>query len=349
MKKLNKQISQEIRRKRSHSQKQTLNAGSSPRRFPLLLPVLLSFLLLSFTGCTLAKEESPDDFRKDRLYGVYVTQEIQAFEPKPIPEGTTFSSISELQQSLSESGTAILTAVPDEKGDVAFEGMDGWLLAVRLISDAESEIPSIGFYTDPEFTDLQLNTSAGDNRQEISAEGTLHIPAGTGKPYYLYPVWETSDGSVYISSADRTGGFASSYGSSAGGSFTKTIKNETTATDESGTSHTEITSFKVVLQLIDGIQSVTIKEMSQDDTLLRATPLTPEQTSFTLLPDTAYFIAEELEAGSDGLITRSIFTVPENTNSENTNSENPLKSALTHTFHYRIDSQIQTVTVEFLK
>lgn len=299
----------------------------------LLAVFLLSFSVLS--GCSLAKEDTPEDLNTDRLYGVLITKGQQV--NTSIPAGTTFNSVEEL---INYDHTKRITAVPAADGSCVFEGVDGYLMALFRITQENGEAvePYYNFYSDPAVLDVKLSIAATDTGDKNGIEGTFIVSRFSGEIYFLNPVYLKNDGTVYVN-LGSTAGLSFSPGSSSGAVFSKALKEEyRTAID--GKTESSSVEFKVNFQTADGTATAVIKEMNADDEVLRSCELKPDETSYRILPDTAYVILEETTAGKDAVLSRSIYSVPAD---EKTAMKTPV------IYFEKEHGDIEPVELEFLR
>lgn len=184
--------------------------------------VLLLVLALVLSGCTLAREDTPEETGagfEDRLIGCVVTTEyLDLFDF----EGYLQDNLSDvLGDGTIDGDTAAyqgrLYATPVEEAEdgehfpyFEFENIDGYYYFAPTIRDGISTYQSS--CTNGGISDIKNGIHVKDDAEELTLEGTMYVAKGQGEySFYLNPVYQDAEGNVYLMAG--TGLVTSSEGS----------------------------------------------------------------------------------------------------------------------------------------
>lgn len=247
-------------------------------------------LLLS--GCSLAREElqSPGE---DRLAGIFVTEDYIEPAPPRLEAGTDGEIIASPQETPKIYG--ILDGLEEMgKAPVEFPGLEGYgIYGLELPADGLRE--AAGYNTcDPVFTDISYNVLD----QEESVEASLYVPAGQRQTYYFHPVYQQTDGQVYL--LPGTGISTDSF--SEGQQFSKSIAQSVSRTgpgEESVTGH----RYTVNVLAVETLTDAQLLYMDSDDQIIgRLSPkemdalFQEEQPELALPKAASYLILRQAKA-----------------------------------------------------
>lgn len=285
--------------------------------------ILVAFLfsVTIFSGCQLAQETVSESKKADQLCGVFVTF---GFPNLPM----NHSSIDDL--SVNENGevsinterldtNAMVDGTVYEDGTANFEGFEGYYLGLYHILGDQGEIESSGLVASEGFQDVKSSFKNMAEVQEEICEATLYVATGFNDVFYLNPVYRREDGSYYTLIGQQIGSmFNGSEGNqrcsqSLDNSFSKTID---------GVTKTEKISFKVTISAVTEVQQIYIKEMNQNDELIKTTEYlnnknnTPDQ--YVVDSNTEYVIVEEYtdSLSDSNRLIRNIYSLTKNSPDE---------------------------------
>lgn len=263
---------------------------------------LLFGLLLG--GCTLAKPEL-QQVEEDKLCGILITvgeQEAQRRKEQEL-ENMTFSSIKELEESLTSSAKAEGSRQPD--GTYAFEGVEGHMLGIKEETE-EDEVPYVHFISDGFFTEVKANTTATDEGRKDSISGVILAEESLNEPVYMNPVYSREDGSCYVILS--SGGFLMGGMKTEGEAYGQTYQWEA-AKEINGKKETDSIEIHVSLKMAVPVERVGVHMYNDKDELLKKEEVLRETEEISVSEETAYVIVEE--EASDGRIKRSLYNLDE--------------------------------------
>ena len=157
-------------------------------------------------------------------------------------------------------------------------------------------------------SDAIIHINAGDDIYSRTMVGTIYsTPRGMAHTFYLNPVYQSADGSVYVVSG---GGMQNSYVESEGSAMSQTLEAVSTV-NENGKSRTDSFSITVSINVMFALEKIVILQMSADNKLVSRTEFKPDAMPETFMPDmdTEYLIVEiHKNDGAGGLvISRDIY------------------------------------------
>jgi hypothetical protein len=267
-------------------------------------------LLISMAGCQLAKpDEGLDSAGRDRLVGVYVTREhLDLFDLEGYlndnPALLTGGEIKIDGVSGKYNGRiyAVLQdrVLTDDAGnryedqEYVFEGVDGIALFFTESTD------STGNACTSATTGEEISDGSYRLGDETELEGTIYVTGGRAE-FYFNPVYQSSDGSVYLIAGQGTSGDLT--GAS---SFSHAISDSYTVTEHDGETRTGGTRVEITIQGLSLPEQITLLQMGEDGTLLKRDSYVPADMPDSIVPDTetGYLIVETRDA--DKKITRAL-------------------------------------------
>lgn len=292
------------------------------RKLPMLtfyLSIISLSLLLS--GCQLAlAEDKTAQSGRDELCGVLVTLGDQSI---PMNESAAKNLKFENKNGVLTLDDSSMSSLFSQKVEgkrsednytLTFDGIQGYYLGKIQYTSVNGELESLmtsGEY----FNDVKYNVNTSDHESTSSSEATILVSKNFHDLVKVNPVFLRADGSYYT---DLGGGHGSSViGLATGTVFTLTLdeSNIKTAGDNSST---ENNSFTIHVKVVDAVEQITIKEMSQKDELIKETSYHRDDPSeFVVDPKTSYVIVEELysDKSKDRPVKRNIYTIDDNSDS----------------------------------
>ena len=261
--------------------------------------VCMLFSLCMLSGCTLARPEL-QQIEEEELCGILVVvgeQKAQSRHEEEL-EGRTFSSIRELEESLTSSFTVEGTLQTDRS--IAFDGVEGHVLGV--VEEEIEGAPSTCFINDGYFTKVDARVKVTDEGTENTISGSILAGENLKEPVYMYPVYHRSDGSYYTV-LNSTGGMMCSVHDE-GEVYSQTLQWETTE-EINGRKEKNSREIKASLEMAIPVERVQVRMYNHENELLEAREISKETEELILQEGTAYVIVEEAKAG--GKLRRSLY------------------------------------------
>ncbi len=268
----------------------------------------LSFLL-GCGGCQLADpEQSEQTAEQDQLIGVFATEEyLDLFDydtyfsdnaDKLVEGGETVISPQD-----SEAYGGRIWATQKDNGDWVFEGLEGLgFYAYRYESEAETGIAS---HLDEGLTGNGMHVTSTDEGESVELEATIyHVPGGRVR-YHFNPVYQTPDGTVYLTAG--TGIYME--GTVEGEASTHTLSDSVTTTGPDGKSTVTGCDLAVRVEIMNAPSKIVILQMDEDSGVLDRKSCAPGQVPESLTPEPgcAYLVVETHKTGPDGdMVSREL-------------------------------------------
>jgi hypothetical protein len=256
-------------------------------------------LLCTFTlaGCQLAIPTTNTNTTTDKLCGVFVTigyrdlsMNEEAFKDTDVTINNNGEIIFDESTNAALHENRIEGKISKEKHTVIFEGISGYYMGNLQEQDANGEYYN-SLMCDPGLSDVKYRINATDTSEEQNGEATLYVSMKFREAFYLNPVYLTSDGSYYTL-----------LGNSQGVSFSGEMSTICSQTIDSAitkkigdSSKTEKSSYKINVAVVETVTKVMMKEMNQNDELIKVTehlPNSPDE--FIVDSETSYVIVEEI-------------------------------------------------------
>lgn len=249
-------------------------------------------LLVSLTGCQLAREEA--GAQADRMIGALVALEgLEQFGPET---------------------DARLYAVQDEQGRYGFEGVKGSciLAAVNRMYDDISygdEVAHVEWQQDNWFDDVKKGYAYRDDGESLTAEATVWLePADETVFLYIHPVYLAADGRVYAAEGEATALDLSLYER---GETTTLERTETYFTVRDGQQRTVEASVRIIFGVKYPAERVAVLQMSADNQVIDRRAYAPEALpeDITTAADAAYLLIEShtRDERGDEVVERSAY------------------------------------------
>jgi len=280
--------------------------------------VCCALVLCILSGCQLALENAGANVYEDRLIGVFVTNEhLDLFDfegylndnPGSLQggeitldgntkryQGRLYATMTTSSATNEETGQTMLT---EEYVFEGIEGMSYFAPTVRAAEDHESYITTM---SDEAFSDVHIGLNHGEDKSSTTLDATIYTTLSSkNQIYYLNPVFQSMDGSVYVVSGN--GFMVSSNVYSEGSVFSQSLDSTTTIT-ENGKAKTGSISIKISISVMFAPKKIVLLQMSTDNTLLSRTEYEPDAMpkSFEPETDTAYLIVETHKRDDTGNI-----------------------------------------------
>lgn len=256
-------------------------------------------LALLLSGCQLAKPETETQTQRDKLVGVFVTEEyLDLFDMEAYLQdhiGDLANGSLTVEDSAQYSGRIYAEFVEDTadgfaSGRYVFQDLEGILMAsYRVMPHGNNE----NAYWSSDVTEGLCNVSTGhysrDDGFDLEMSGTIYVSTSYIEPcFYFNPVYQTPEGDVYLT-AGSVIGFATGFGSSA-----HTFSEEGTYT-ENGVENSYSSEIKVTLETVNPAKRIVVLQMDENNRLLRRDEFDPQQPMDSLVPvaGCAYVLVEE--------------------------------------------------------
>lgn len=292
-----------------------------------IIAICCAVMLCALTGCQLARENAGTNVYEDNLVGVFVTTEyLDLFDLEGylndnlrgisggeiIMDGDTQKYQDRLYATMT---TRILTS--EETGETleteeyVFEGIEG----IPCFSATVPASPGRDSYrtsmsSDPAISEGKMILSYGDETNSTAMEGTIYVsPTGNELTYYFNPVYQSADGSVYLSSG--SGIMFGNWTVGEGEQISQTMDAAYTVV-ENGKTKTESISVKLSVSVMFAPEKITILQMNVESGLLSRMEYTPGELPETFAPEprAAYLIVETRKRDATGVVTiaRNIYS-----------------------------------------
>ncbi len=291
------------------------------RIFIIFLTVLI---LLNITGCQLALEDEGDKKSKDRLIGVFVTDEyLDLFDMegylndnfnKHLDGGliNIDGNSSQYQGRLYAKLTT--RTLKDETGNTfdtrefVFDDVRGISYFSATVPATENEESFITSGSDEAISDGHMSIHYGDDEDKTSLDGTIYVSLKqVAKTHYINPVYQSSDGSVYATSGNGIM-LAGEQGESS--VYSQTL-DETTTITENGKSKSVSFHIKISMSIMLPPEKIVIMQMDKNSDIMSKTEYFPGKLPDTLTPEagTDYIIVENYKYDLEGnwIASRSIY------------------------------------------
>lgn len=289
----------------------------------VVVSVVAVVVLLTLSGCRLAREDMQTNSREDRLIGVFVTTQyldLFDFESYFHDNAGSFtggemvigSDVNRYQGRL----YAVLetkTLTNEETGatitneEYVFPDVDGIAFySVRMPDTPERD----GYVTSGSgegISDVHMGLHYGDEQNSTTLEGTVYMSSDKNNTYYFNPIYQSADGRVYAASGS---GFFSGGDQTEGAAYSQKLDASYTVT-ENGKTVTDKISIKISVKVMYPPEKITILQMDHNSTVVSRAEYAPGEVLERIGPqaDTAYFIVETDKTDSEGqsLTTRALY------------------------------------------
>jgi len=279
--------------------------------------------LLAFSGCQLAQEDKGANAHEDRMIGVFITTEyldlfdfegylernlgsfrggeIQMGRDADQYQGRIVATLTTITLTNEETGEEI------ETEEFIFDGIDGISFFAPTIHATEERDSYIASMSDEAISGGFVYIHMGDDESRRTMEGTIYVsPSESLTAYYINPVFQSSDGSVYMTS----GSGISFSGDGVGVTMSQTMSAVYTVT-EHGRTTTESFSITISVSTMHAPEIIIIMQMDADNAPVLRTEYEPDAMPevITLEADTAFVIVEShSNSGIDNIsIHREIY------------------------------------------
>lgn len=278
-------------------------------------------LMFSLSACRLAREDGGENKSEDRLIGVFVTPEyLDLFDFEAymndnigsIMDGGEISADGKRYQGRlyatlkPQTLTNLETGETTEMREYVFEDVAGVPYYAATVPATAEEDSYTSSSSDGAVSDGHTGLHYGDDEDKITLEGTIYLLPRQDASYYVNPVYQSADGSVY---AVTGSGYMMSGVQSEGSVFTQTIE-ATTAITENGKSKKQSSSIKVSLAVMFIPEEIVLLQMDDDSAMLAREAYTPGTLPDKLRPEanTAYILVETRKRDSEGKVqvTRTV-------------------------------------------
>lgn len=292
------------------------------KRFLIIFLTVL--VLFSLSGCQLAIADKGEGKSKDRLIGVFITEEyLDLFDM----EGYLNDNINKLSGSglinMDQNSTkyqkrlyATLATMEltNEEGETfntkeyVFEDVEGISYFAARVPATENDDSFITSGSDKAISDGHMGIYNRDEEDRITLDGTIYISsAHTSKSHYVNPVYQSSDGSVYAISGN---GILLSGDQGEGSIYSSTL-DETTTVTENGKNTTVSASIKISIATMYPPEKISVLQMDKDSKAISRLEYSPGKLPDTITPiDKAeYIIVESHKYDQEGkaVTSRSIY------------------------------------------
>lgn len=273
--------------------------------------LLLALLILTLTGCSLARAEVPPE-NGDRWVGFFVVPSRggrDAFFDNPYLEEYDTQEVVTEQFGTLTFPQNVLFAVEDKVGNYTFPGIEtGFsLFYSEETTDAghcTRVVSNMGPYEDG------FHITERDEGSSITIGGAVFFgpppgvadwdPYGGDTIWTFYRVYQAGDGRIYIDGS----------GNSTNGPMSHT-RTETRTTQENGeTTQEETLSVTAALKAVPRLERLVLTQFDGNNAVLRSEDLSlqSERTEVRCLKETVWLLVEEISAEG---VERTVYNPPE--------------------------------------
>ena len=281
----------------------------------------MMILALVLPGCRLAREDTGTGEFGDKMVGVFVTTEhLDLFDmegfltdnPKVLSGGQTSLSGDDQQYQGRLYATHVKRLYESEETgeksqfeEYVFEGVDG----ISFFSYAGFSDSGIytGTMSDEAISGGHVGIFHGDDENRRTMEGTIYVAPADHIVFYINPVYQSADGSIYVT----TGSGISVTGASGEGSAMSQTLEETRTITENGTAKTDSISVAISISVMFAPEKVVVLQMDAGSNVIKRSEFTPGMMPDEFLPEsaTAYILVETFKRGNEGetSVSREIY------------------------------------------
>ncbi|MGL5439380.1 MAG: hypothetical protein ACRDA4_03210 [Filifactoraceae bacterium] len=264
------------------------------KRISLFTTMLI--VVLTLTGCQLAVLDGDENKNNSKLIGAYVSfKHVDLFDIDGYLNHNLNLSDGEIKidgNTKKYDGRMYATRKDEVKTDsqgkkysdatFVFEKIDGIGMFSPTINDPLNEGLYISSNHDAGFCDVKSNITTGGNEDGLELEGTVYISSKTmSDAIYINPVYQSSDGSVYLTSGQ---GFSVSRDNSDGSVCSQTLTDTVTVT-ENNKRKSYSTTVKISAAVMSPIEKITIIQMDKNSNILKKAEYNPDAVPENLLPE----------------------------------------------------------------
>jgi len=290
----------------------------------ILSALLAVFVVLSLCGCQLAQKDMSEDSATAHIIGLIITTEYLDLFDTEAYMADQFVGISNGDVNFSENNDrydgrfyATLQSINDLHGSHSqttyyqykFIGIEG----IPFFSANHPESVDMSVFLascyDSAVSDIHTNIFVTDSGERVELDGTLYLAMTlANKEFFLNPVYQTRDGSVYVESGDSVmQGCTSNEGL-----FVTNTYSDTTTTTQNGVGETKGNSIKLSIAFLNPPEKIVILQMDQNNKVVKRADFMPGELPETMKPEasTEYIVLETYKTDSNGaqVVTRDVFT-----------------------------------------
>lgn len=255
------------------------------------ITMLLSAAILC--GCTLARPDIGTDacISPDRLVGVYVTTDyIDTFDFEAYFSNNASAIVNggEISSADASIYSDKVYAVKDESGNYVFPDTKG--ISYFFTYECDEIGTYYSSHADAGISDTNTHFNSSETEDSVDLSATVYGIAGQGiQAFYLNPVYQTSDGEVYLLPGNGVSG-----STSVGMIMSQTFSESHDVMSDEGEIINQSTSVKIAYSIIEKPLSYTFIEMdaSSNEILRREYKIGSVPDEYTADKNTAYIIVE---------------------------------------------------------
>lgn len=292
----------------------------------ILCIILTLLMVVTFSGCQLAREDLAQTKEGDKLIGVFVTYEhLDLFDMESYLNDniSKFSKGGNIEINgahdiynnrlyatlVEEELTAVNSGEKHSMFSYVFEGLDGISMFAPTITDPITGDSYSSSSSGKGISDPKYHVKRGDNEEGIELEATIYVASGAmSDAIYINPVYQSDDSKVYLQSGQ---GFMASGDNGEGGVYTQTMTDSTSRT-ENKTITTYTTSIKLSIATMNPTETVAIYQMDSSNRIISKNEYSPGNVPEEITPEKSceYFIVESHKTTFNGekQVERQIFS-----------------------------------------
>ena len=291
----------------------------------IVLVVCSIVLILSLTGCQLAKEELAEGKTRDRLVGVFITNEyLDLFDNEGYLNdnlnGFSGGEIKLNGETNNYNGRLYATLSTKEHLDedkaekysinkYTFDDVEGIQFFTTETPSEDNNGGTLQSNYMEGMTDCNFGVYCGDDEDKITLDGTVYFVAAKGiQTHYINPVYQSPDGRIYT----MTGDGISVEGTQSEGFSTSRKMEESITVSENGKSKKKTVIINVSIESMLPPQKIVLWQMDKNSNVLLRQGFQPGKLPDRITPDSAteYIILESYKTDFQGKekVERNLFT-----------------------------------------
>ena len=297
-----------IGRNKDIGRKRSLPVWKLCRKNYISICLLLAAVILC--GCSLAVPEAETEHGNDQLIGAFITLEyldlydMDSFlqdHASQLVNGKQFSGadFSGYQQKLYASIDKNGSLSPSD-WEVSFPGVEGISFFSPLWTDENGESYRAGVY-DSRISEKDVSYNIFDNGESLHLSGTMYVlPGAYGEiEYYLNPVYQTSEGEIYLVSGS---GSSTRIVDEISEGEQSSLNYEVKMTKEEGNTETENVTVAIKLAVMYKPVKITLCQMDAGHKILEKKTYDPKVVpdQLRVKEETAYILIETEKESPSG-------------------------------------------------
>lgn len=279
----------------------------------IIITLCCCLAIYTFAGCQLAREDLSADIYEDKLIGMLLTTEyldlfnfesylndnlnnfmggnITVDDNTQKYQGRLYAALTTKILTNEETGETV------ETKEYVFNDILGYpyyYYTMPATAEHDSYNTSV---SDEAISEGHTYINISDDNNSVALEGTIYIsPSNENRSYYLNPVYQSADGSIYAVSG--SGYSFNDESNSTGLIFTQTM-NDTYTITENGKKKINSMSIEIAISVMFAPEKIVVLQMDKGGMILLRTEYEPDELPKDVTPETGtdYLIVETYKRG----------------------------------------------------